>query len=96
MSLPKGWKNEPGEQIDAKADASYGKTQYLMLGLTEANIARLKAGKSIGIDLEALGYPGAPHKVIMVFGETHEAAMKRITDVAVVQVDLDITRMPKS
>jgi hypothetical protein len=96
MSVPKGWKSKPGEQITAKGDASYGSTQYLMLGLTDDNIAYLKAGNSIGVDLQDLGYPGAPHKVILTFGKTHDDAANKIKAVTIVQMDLDPTKMPRS
>jgi hypothetical protein len=78
MPQPPGWKNEPGEQINVKADLSAGTTRYLALGLTDQNIAYLKAGHVIGVDLQDLGYPGAPHKVILCFGATEESAREAL------------------
>lgn len=90
MSLPPGWKSKPGEQINVKARISGDKgDEYLALALTEENIAYLKAPgtKVIGVDLRDLGYPGTPHKVIIVYGETDEKAREALPK-QVKQIDL--------
>ena len=70
--------------IRAAAVADDG-TRTILLGLTPANVRRLRAGEPIRVDGDELGEPGL--RIIVVFGQTERAITADIRAAGVVLPD---------
>ena len=46
---------------------------YLVFGLSNIEIAKLKEGTPLGFHMDAFGFDGEPHMVIMMHNQTYDA-----------------------
>lgn len=57
--------------------AKFGDTG-LLIGLSEENVKRLKAGQPIAFDMSAVGLP--PGRCVIIYGQTEDRIAKDLAD----------------